>query len=437
MRRQIAWLVIATSSTIVVCFVIPLCLLVRALAEDRATAAADQEARNVAILVAGLNGDERLPELVSDLDSRGAPQTSVLGPDGTWLSVTAPRLDATMTAELERAKGGSAFTVLDDLGLRVLLPIVIDDDGTAVVRTFVPLDDVRRGVAQAWASIIGLGVVLLAFALGLAVWLGRRVSQPLRGVAEVAHQLREGDLSARATVAGAEETAELARALNGLAERTEELLAAERATVADLSHRLRTPVTALRLDAEAVEDDELSGRLQTHIGALQRTIDAIVREARRPVRTDLSAVCDATSVVSGRVRFWGALAEDQGRQMRVNLPAGPLAVPVAAGDLADVVDILIDNVFDHTPEGTTFEVRLGWSANRVLLTVHDAGPGPKTGMRPGETPGATGPREEGSTGLGLDIARRTATGSGGTLISGPGPLGGTRVDVRLPLVQQH
>ena len=399
MRRQIAWLVIATSSTIVVCFVIPLCLLVRALAEDRATAAADQEARNVAILVAGLNGDERLPELISDLDSRGAPQTSVLGPDGTWLSVTAPGLDAIMTSELERAKAGSGFTVLDDQGLRVLLPIVIGD-GTAVVRTFVPLDDVRRGVARAWASIIGLGVVLLAFALGLAVWLGRRVSQPLRGVAKVAHQLREGDLSARANVAGAEETAELARALNGLAERTEELLAAERATVADLSHRLRTPVTALRLDAEAVEDDELSGRLQTHISALQRTIDAIVREARRPVRTDLSAVCDATSVVSGRVRFWGALAEDQGRQMRVDLPAGQLAVPVAADDLADVVDILIDNVFDHTPEGTTFEVRLGWSANRVLLTVHDAGPGPKTGLRPGETPGVTGPREEGSTEIG-------------------------------------
>lgn len=436
MRRQIAWLVIATCSTIVVCFVIPLCLLVRALAEDRAIAAADQEARNVAILVAGLNGDERLPELISVLDSRGAPQTSVLGPDGAWLSVSAPPLDATMTAELERAKAGTGLTVLDGQGLRVLLPIVIGE-GTAVVRTFVPLDDVRRGVAKAWASIIGLGVVLLAFALGLAVWLGRRVSQPLRGVAAVAHQLREGDLSARAKVSGAEETAELARALNGLAERTEELLAAERATVADLSHRLRTPVTALRLDAEAVEDDELSGRLQTHIGALQRTIDAIVREARRPVRTDLTAACDATSVVSGRVRFWGALAEDQGRQMRVDLPTGPLAVPVAAGDLADVVDILIDNVFDHTPEGTTFEVRLGWAADRVLLTVHDAGPGPKTGLRPGETPGPSGPREEGSTGLGLDIARRTTTGCGGTLISGPGPLGGTRVDVRLPLVEQH
>ncbi len=436
MRRQISWLVVATSSTIVVCFVIPLCLLVRVLAVDRATAAADQEAREVAFLV-GINPtDPDLAALVAKVDSRGDPQTSVLISDGTWLSGSGPDLDDKMTAELVRAQEGTGQTVLDERGLRVLLPIAVEGGQTVVVRSFIPPEDVQRGVAQAWASIIGLGIVLLALALGLAVWLGRRVSRPLMGVASVAHELSEGQLSARAKVTGTDETQELARALNGLAERTEELLAAERATMADLSHRLRTPVTALRLDAEAVEDAELSGRLQSHIAGLQRTIDAIVKEARRPVRTDLTAACDATAIVSGRVRFWGALAEDQGRQMRVQLPTGALNVPVAPGDLADVVDILIDNVFDHTPEGTTFEVRLGWAGDRVLLTVHDAGPGPKTGLRPGETPGLQGPREQGSTGLGLDIARRTATGCGGTLITGPGPLGGTRVDVRLPLVER-
>lgn len=435
MRRQIAWLVVATSSTIVVCFVIPLCLLVQALAVDRSTAAVDQEARSVALVVAGEYGNEGFEDRISAADGLGDPETAVLGPDGSWIT-DAPTLDDTLTAELERAREGVGLTVLDERGLRVLLPIELGEDGIAVVRTFVPPEEVQQGVVQAWASIIGLGVVLLGLALLLAVWLGRRVSRPLRGVANVAHELREGHLSARATVGGPEETQELARALNGLAERTEELLAAERAAVADLSHRLRTPVTALRLDVEAVEDDELATRLQSHIAGLQRTIDAIVREARRPVRTDLTAECDATTVVSGRVRFWGALAEDQGRQMRVQLPTGPLPVPVAAGDLADVVDILIDNVFDHTPEGTTFEVRLGWAADRVLLTVHDAGPGPRTGLRPGETPINTAPREEGSTGLGLDIARRTATGCGGSLISGPGPLGGTRVDVRLPLVER-
>ena len=203
-----------------------------------------------------------------------------------------------------------------------------------------------------------------------------------------------------------------------------ELLAAERAAVADLSHRLRTPVTALRLDAEAVADHGLGQRLQVHIAVLQRTIDAIVREARRPVRADLAADSDAVDVVGDRCRFWQALAEDQGRAITVDLPPGPVVVPVAAVDLADLVDVLIDNVFAHTPEGTPFGVTLQSGDGTVRLLVEDAGPGIAW---PSPAP------RTGSTGLGLDIARRTATGCGGSLAVGSAPMGGTRVEATLPL----
>ena len=216
----------------------------------------------------------------------------------------------------------------------------------------------------------------MGLAGAIAAWLGRRISEPLVEVTEVAHQLRAGDLSARAEVGGTEETEELARALNGLAERTSELLVAERSAVADLSHRLRTPVTALRLDAEAVDDPELGRRLGEHIGVLQRSIDSIVHEARRPVRTDLGEACDATVVVGDRVAFWRALAEDQGRPVALELPERALRVPVAADDLADVVDVLVDNVFAHTPEPTGFEVRLHAGGGTVHLVVTDDGPGP-------------------------------------------------------------
>lgn len=427
MRRRISWLVVATTSTVVVSFVIPLCLLVQTLAEDRGTAAADQEARNIAILVAGLYDDPQLDDLVATLDQRANPTTVVLTPDGRVLGD--PDVPATVLAadeDIRRAQAGEAFTVVDDQSARVLLPVVVED-GTAVVRTTVPESVLRSGVVPAWLGIIGLGVLLLALALVIALRLGRRISEPLLEVAAVAHQLREGDLAARARVRGTEETEELARALNGLAERTGELLAAERAAVADLSHRLRTPVTALRLDAEAVPEPALAQRLQEHIAVLQRTIDAVVREARRPVRTDLSAGCDASSVVGGRCRYWQALAEDQGRPVHVDVAVdtdgGPLTVPVAADDLADLVDVLIDNVFAHTPEGTPFTVSLAATGGQVRLRVDDAGPGPTS--RP------AGDRT-GSTGLGLDIARRTATGCGGDLTLGPGPGGGTRVEVTLP-----
>lgn len=423
MRRRISWLVGATTSAVVVSFVIPLCLLVLTLAEDRGMAAADQEARNVAILVAGLHDDPQLEELVEGLDQRGAPSTSVVTADGRVLGSGAAALRD--DPEVRRAARGEGFRVLDDGGGRVLLPVVVED-GTAVVRSSIEEGELRRGVASAWTGIIGMGVVLLALALFVATRLGRKVSEPLLHVAGTAHRLREGDLSARARVTGTEETRELAQALNGLAERTGELLAAERAAVGDLSHRLRTPVTALRLDAEAVADAELAERLQTHIAALQRAIDAIVKEARRPVRSDLSSATDAVQAVRERVTFWGALAEDQGRPMGVTLASGPLLVPVATDDLTDVVDVLVDNVFAHTPGGTPFEVRLEEADGHVVLVVEDRGPGLGAQVGLGRT---------GSTGLGLDIVRRTAAGCGGELRAGPVTPTGTRVEVQLPRIQ--
>jgi len=420
MRRRISWLVVATTSTVVVSFVIPLCLLVRTLAEDRAMATADQEAHNVAILVAG--DRSQLRTFLAGINRRGAATTKVLTSNGRELGPGPPMAT---DPDVRRARTGrEAFTVVDSRGGRVLLPVVFPD-GTVVVRSTVTPDQLRQGVTRAWVGIIGLGVVLLVLALVLASRLGRRISEPLRQVAGTAHRLREGELSARADVRGTEETQELARALNGLAERTGELLASERAAVGDLSHRLRTPVTALRLDAEAVTDPGLAQRLGEHITVLQRTVDAIVREARRPVRTDLAPSCDATATVTRRVEFWRALAEDQGRTMVERLPDRALPVPLAAEDLANLVDVIVDNVFAHTPEGTMMRIDLhpGEGGDGVVLVVADAGPGITEGTRQ-ERPGTTG--------LGLDIARRTAAACGGRLRIGTAPEGGAAVEVTLP-----
>jgi signal transduction histidine kinase len=416
-RRRISFLVLATTSAVVASFVIPLCLLVRTLAEDRAMATADQEARNVAILVAGLDLDEELRGLVADLDEHSAPQTVVVTSAG---EVIGGEVSLAADPEVARAMDGQAFTVIDGDGGRVLLPVVMRD-GTAVVRSRVSSEQVTAGVGRAWAGILTLGVILMLGAWLIAARLGRRISEPLREVAGVAHALREGDLDARAEVRGTEETQELARALNGLAERTTELLVAERAVVADLSHRLRTPVTALRLDAENVEQPELAARLEEHVTALQRTVDAIVKEARRPVRTDLAATCDAATTIRDRVAFWAVLAEDQGRRLTVRTPEGPVPVPLSTDDLADVVDVLVDNVFSHTHESTAFAVTLDVVGGEAVLAVTDTG----TGLDPGA-------RRSGSTGLGLDIVQRTARSVGGSSRFSSGRTG-TRVEVRLPL----
>lgn len=423
MRRQISWLVLATTSAVVVAFVIPLCLLVRTLAQDRAMSAADQEGRNVAILVASLPDDGQLDELVAALDARAAPSTGVLTAAGRELGSGGISAD---DPEVQRALAGEAFTVVDGDGGRTLLPVV-GPDGTAVVRTSVTSAELRSGVAPAWAGVIGLGLVLLLGALAISTRLGRRVSDPVRAVARTAHRLREGDLTARAPVSGTEETVDLAEALNGLAERTTELLASERASVADLSHRLRTPVTALRLDSEAVTDPELSQRLVDHVANLQRAIDAILAEARRPVRSDLHVRCDAIAVLRERATFWGALAEEQGRPFAVDLPEYGVSVGLVRDDLADLVDVLIDNVFAHTPDGTFLRVSARHVGDRLRVEVADAGPGFSGAPGPGAA------RRVGTTGLGLDIARRAVLGTGGTFHTGGAPEGGAQVVLELPI----
>jgi signal transduction histidine kinase len=427
MRRRIGLLVGATTSAVVLAFVIPLCLLVRNMAEDRTMADADQEARNIAILVSSLQDDDpTMTDVVAAVDQRSSATTSVVLANGTTLgsgSVSASDPDVV------KAQTGTAFTSRTDHGARTVVPVVTSD-GTDVVVTEVTNAQLHRGVANAWAAIIGLGVLLLLLASVVAVQLARRISTPVTRVAEVADRLREGELDARAPIQGPPETQALAEALNRLAERITELLAAERAAVGDLSHRLRTPVTALRIDVEGVADKTLGERLRHHVGNLQRSIDAIVSDARRPVRHEMSSGCDAVAVVRERVAFWAPLAEDQRRDLGIDLPAEPAHVQLDAVDLRDIVDVLVDNVFAHTPEGTGFSVavRPDSDGHAIRLTVSDRGPGVRA------TAGRSG---EGHTGLGLEIVRRTVEPVGGVLEIGAAPEGGTVVGVRLPLGPGH
>ncbi len=427
MRRRISLLVAATTSAVIVAFLIPLGMLVRTLAEDRAVAGASQEAQAVATLVAGVNDERQLRDLVSLIDLRSPRATSILLPDGTLIGSPPPHAD---TEILRRARAGAAFTLVSNDGAQVLVPVVTER-GTVVVRTAVTADVLRQGVTTAWLTFAGLGAALMVVAVVGADQLGRRVSAPVSELAAVAHRLRSGELDARAVPRGPEETVELGTALNRLADRIGELLTAEREAVADLSHRLRTPMTALRLDAGAVNEPELAHRLRGHIGHLERTVDAVVKDARRPVSSTLGRSCDAASVVRDRVAFWSALAVDQGRELAVSIPSTATPAAIDANDLVDVVDALVDNVFAHTPDGTAFAVSLTDTDPALLrLEVADSGPG---AAHPDVV--ARGHSTADSTGLGLDIVRRAAIAAGGELMISSSPSGGMLVVVTLGVAQ--
>ena len=187
-------------------------------------------------------------------------------------------------------------------------------------------------------------------------------------------------------------------------------------------------MTVLRLEAGELRDPEERDRLVDVVDELTRNLDDVIREARRPMREGVGAECDATRVVGDRAAFWSVLADDQERRMSVDLPPHPLPVKVAWDDLAAAVDALLGNVFSHTDDRVGFEVLLAArDGGGALLQVSDDGR--STGdaeevVRRGESRG-------GSTGLGLDIARRTAEASGGELVFEGERGGGTTVRLLL------
>lgn len=422
MRRRIVLITVAIATLVVVAFAVPLGALVASVARDRALSAAERDAAALAPVLAVTSDPELIGAAVGATATGADGRLTVVLADGTVVGGPGP-LDR---AAVQVARDQRRSFLTDDGGRTSLwIPVVGPDGAVAVVRAEVPDGLARRGVLRAWGALAAVAVALVAAAAFVADRLARAMVREADALGATARRLAGGDPGARAAPGVIPELADAARALNLLADRIDELRAAERERVADLSHRLRTPLTALRLAAERAGDPELIGA----VDELDGHVDAVIRAARRPLHpSPVGARCDAASVVRERAGFWGALAEDDGRAWACEAPPGPVPVGVLAEELRDAVDALIGNVFAHTPEGTAYRVALEVDGSAATVVVEDAGPGiadPEAALRRGRS-GA------GSTGLGLAIAREVAESAGGSLTVGTGSLGGARVELRFP-----
>ncbi len=423
MRRQLLLTVAASTVVVLIVFLVPLAWLIRSSTADRATSEAALGVQPLAAVV-GVSDDATVRLAVEQVQSAIREPVTVFLGDGQVLGDPRPRTDSVRLAGLGRAFSAD----LPGGGREVLIPVLGRSEGGAVVRVEIPATRLTRGVHRAWLVLGGLALVLLMLALLVADRLARSFLRPVHSLTETASLLGAGDLAARVRPGGPAEVAEAGHAVNRLATRIGALLDAEREAVADLSHRLRTPVTALRLDAEDLQDPVERERLTLDVAELSRTVDQLISEARRPVREGVTASCDAVEVVSTRAAFWQVLADDTERRMDVATPSHPVRVRLAAADLADAVDAVLGNVFAHTPGGTAVRVRLAAATGGgAVLTIEDEGAGlpEQDVLGRGASPG-------GSTGLGLDIARRSAEASGGALQLGSRPGGpGLRVEMLL------
>lgn len=427
MRRRLIVTSIAVTSLVVLAFVVPLGGLVRDLAHDRASSAAERDAEGIARFLAVVAPSRGVEETVDALGGQALSEfpVSVILPDETVIG--APLLEG---EDLAAAAEGSTVRVALDGGEAVYVPVLQADGSNVVVRLFVSDSELREGVVVSWVTLAVLGLVLIGIAAFISDRLARSIVAPVEDLSATAAALGHGDLGVRVQPAGPKEIHDVGVEFNQLAERVNQLLQQERETAADLSHRLRTPLTAVRLDAEALPDGPEKARLLDDIDDLVRHVDFVIREARREVRRQPGVHGDVAGVLGDRLDYWAALAEEQHRTVSATIAPGPVVVPMAVDELRVMVDALVGNVFAHTPEGTAVSVGLSVADGAAQFTIEDDGPGfPDASVLRRGASGGSG------TGLGLDIARRTAESAGGFLVvTRSGRLGGAAVGVTLPLV---
>jgi signal transduction histidine kinase len=408
-------------------FLVPLGLLVKDLAADRAITGATNNAESIARLLVVLGDDALSPAVGATVGEEVLidQQLSIIAPDGTVVAGVAMKPGEDPSDALK----GSAYRSDVEGGQAIYVPVVLQSGDIAVVRAFVSDEQLTSGVTRSLVILGSLGVLLVLLAIVVADRLGRSMVEPVRDLSATAVALGTGNLDARAEPGGPPEIEEVGHALNHMAAQIRRLIEVERETAADIAHRLRTPLTALHLDVEALEDGPVKDGLSADLDEMERTVDFVIAEARRPVRRDRGTGCDLSDVVTDRIEFWRPLGEEQDRTVEVDPASDPTPVEIPADDAAVLVDALIENVFSHTAEGTAFAVSVTAEADLVRLTVEDAG----TGWDDDVDVTGRGTSTKGSTGLGLDIVRRTAESVGGTIeIARSGRLGGAAVTILVP-----
>ncbi|OKK19641.1 histidine kinase [Streptomyces sp. CB00455] len=441
MRWALVKVCLAVTAMVVVAFAVPLGLVVQEMASDRAFSNAERQAATIGPTLSITTDPVQLRRAVESTQMGAARRMAVHVPaigDSPPADVGEGRAGAHAVAETRRIARATTTSVPGG-GSALLQPTALGSGDIAVVEVFVPESEVSNGVATAWVVLAGVGLALVVGSVGVADRLGARLVRPAERLADAAHQLGEGRLGARVPEDGPKELRSAAVAFNAMADQVVELLANERELAADLSHRLRTPLTVLRLNAASLGDGPAAEQTRAAVEQLEREVDTIIRTAReqRP-STGLTgaaggagAGCDASEVIRDRMDFWSALAEDEGREVRLAGVDRTVRIPVARPELAAALDAMLGNVFRHTPEGTPFAVDVHDASDAVIVLVSDAGPGiadPDAALRRGNDGG-----RDGSTGLGLDIVRRVAESTGGDVRLGRSVLGGTEVRVWIAL----
>jgi len=350
----------------------------------------------------------------------------------------APGRDLSSRPEIATALGGTVAAgtrYSNTLGhglLYVAVPVASGGQVHGAVRITYPTSELDTRIHRYWLTLAAIGGIILLLTAVVGVVLARWVARPLLALERTARRAKEGDLSVRADeTRGPPEVRSLASELNVMVEEVEQLLGSQRAFVADASHQLRTPLTALRLRLENLSRDVSAGGLEQLEGAtaeaerLERIVDGLLVLAHAEVHVPPAEPIALAPLVAARIDAWEAFAGERGLELLAHVPESELIV-ATADRLEQVLDNLLANALEAAPRGSVVEI--AWTDD--VLHVLDQGPGMSDDElrhafdrfwrgRPGD-----------GSGLGLAIVRQLVEADGGSVELDRRPGGGLDAAIR-------
>lgn len=303
-----------------------------------------------------------------------------------------------------------------------------------------------RFLFEFWWQLLVAGAIAAAIALVVARWLARGMTQPLRDMAGAARKMERGDYGQRVVTVSRDEVGQLAVAFNRMSSELESLERVRRDLVANVSHELKTPISALRahlenlLDGVERPDPQTLQVMLAQSERLGRMVDQLL-ELSRLESGDLPLHREPVALAPLVARVLSEVQVTRGRsdiELSEDVPEDLPTVFADAERVYQVLFNLLDNAVRFTPAGGRVRVTAAGHNGSVDVAVADTGPGIQEEHLPRlfdrfYRVDTSRSRGEGGTGIGLAIARSVVEAHGGRIWAESEPGKGSTFTFELPV----